>query len=177
MFLSDQCMYWCTSLCEFVIYSVLQLSQSSPQSLQTLISLHTDLRPVPGVSRAAQGWVNLQQERGEILQHGECYGVIYCIIIDQRDHVDWPVGGGGDLQCVRAAPAQCFSSLAQWSPAPALQSALAPVSLLLSAAPPSSPAVQSDISQWSGWDQWRAPHGLLSPSLCFSAQPGQSTNY
>ncbi len=55
MFLSDQCMYCCTSLCEFVIYSVLQLVQSSPQSLQTLISLHTDLRPVPGVSRAAQG--------------------------------------------------------------------------------------------------------------------------
>ncbi len=55
MFLSDQCVYCCTSLCEFVIYSVLQLSQSSPQSLQTLISLHTDFSPVPGVSRAAQG--------------------------------------------------------------------------------------------------------------------------
>ncbi len=108
MFVSDQCMYWCTSLCEFVVYSVLQLSQSSPQSLQTLISLHTDLRTVPGVSRAAQGRVNLQQERGEILQHGECYGVIYCIIIDQRDHVDWPVGGGGDPQCVTQGPINFF---------------------------------------------------------------------
>ncbi len=38
--------------------SFLQLSQSSPQILQTLRSVHTDLRPVPGVCRAAQGRVN-----------------------------------------------------------------------------------------------------------------------
>ncbi len=92
---------------------------------------------------------------------------------DQRD-VDWPVGGGGDLQCVRASPAQCFSSLAQRSPAQALQWALPPVSLLLSAAPLSSPAVQSDISQWSGWDQWRAQTEAAFSSSVFLCSTSQS---
>ncbi len=177
MFLSDQCMYCCTSLwslSSIVSFSWVRALLRVSRLSSVFILISDQFLVFLGLHRDE---VNLQQERGEILQHGECYGFIYCIIIDQRDHVDWPVGGGGDLQCVRAAPAQCFSSLAQWSPAPALQSGLAPVSLLLSAAPPSSPAVQSDISQWSGWDQWRAAHGLLSPSLCFSGQPGQSTNY
>ncbi len=55
MFLSDQCKDGQTSLCEFLMQSFLQLSQNSPQNLQILMSLHTDLRPVPGVCMAAQG--------------------------------------------------------------------------------------------------------------------------
>ncbi len=94
--------------------------------------------------------------------------VMFYISIEHRDRGHRPVWGGDDLQCVRAAPAHCLSSWARWSPAAALQWELLPVSLLLSASSPSSPAAQPDISQWSASERWRTQCCLLSLSPCLA---------
>lgn len=47
------------------------MSQSFPEVFQTWRSVNIDIRPFLDVEWAAQGWVNLYEEKGEITQHEE----------------------------------------------------------------------------------------------------------
>lgn len=64
--------YSVTIFTKFLINSFLEASQSFPKGFQSWMSVNNiDIRPFLDVERAAQGWVNLHEEKGEITQHEE----------------------------------------------------------------------------------------------------------